>query len=81
VSPRLLYLIFFQIARLLLLLGRSSSAKGIELLLLRHEVAILRRTSSRPWHVSGDVAELDQERFQPRVLGKGAARSAALQGT
>jgi hypothetical protein len=42
-SPRLLYLIFQQMLRLVLLLGRASSSKDVELLVLRHEVAVLRR--------------------------------------
>jgi putative transposase len=47
VSLRLLYLIFQQVLGLVLLLGRTSS-KHIELLVLRHEVAVLRRTNPRP---------------------------------
>jgi putative transposase len=48
VSLRLLYLIFQQVLGLVLLMGRTSSAKDIELLVLRHEVAVLRCTNSRP---------------------------------
>ena len=45
---RLLYLIFLHLLNLLTLLGRSSASKDIELLVLRHEVAVLRRTTRRP---------------------------------
>jgi transposase InsO family protein len=44
----LLYLIFRQVLGLALLMGRTSSAKDVELLVLRHEVAVLRRTNPRP---------------------------------
>ncbi|MGH4009129.1 MAG: integrase core domain-containing protein [Pseudonocardiaceae bacterium] len=45
---RLLYLGFLQLLNLLLLLGRSSASKDIELLVLRHEVAVLRRANPKP---------------------------------
>jgi putative transposase len=48
VSLRLLYLLFLQVGRLVVLLGRPSSTKDIELLVLRQEVAVLRRTNPRP---------------------------------
>jgi putative transposase len=44
----LLYLIFKQVLGLVLLMGRSASTKDVELLVLRHEVAVLRRTKPRP---------------------------------
>jgi hypothetical protein len=37
----LLYLVFLRLLNLLLLLGRSSASKDVELLVLRHEVAML----------------------------------------
>jgi putative transposase len=48
VALRLLYLVFVQLGCWLVLLGRSSAAKDVELLVLRHEVAVLRRTHDRP---------------------------------
>ena len=48
VSLRLLYLIFSQVLGLVLLMGRTSATKDVELLVLRHEVAVLRRTNPRP---------------------------------
>ena len=48
VSLRLLYLIFDRLLNWLTLLGRTSTSKDVELLVLRHEVAVLRRTNTRP---------------------------------
>jgi putative transposase len=48
VSLRLLYLVFCQLVNLLLLFARSSASKDVELLVLRHEVAVLRRANPKP---------------------------------
>ena len=45
---RLLYLILDRLLSWLMLLGRATSSKDIELLVLRHEVAVLRRTNPKP---------------------------------
>lgn len=45
---RLLYLLLCQVLRWPVLQARSSAAKDAELLVLRHEVAVLRRHAARP---------------------------------
>jgi putative transposase len=47
-AVRLLYLIFRQLVAWLGLLVRSSRSKNVEILVLRHEVAVLRRQVRRP---------------------------------
>jgi hypothetical protein len=43
-----LYLIFIRLLGWLVLLGRSSRSKDIEILILRHQLAVLRRQVARP---------------------------------
>ena len=45
---RLAYLILVRVLSWLALLARSDTAKDAEILTLRHEVAVLRRTNPRP---------------------------------
>ena len=68
-SLRLLYLFMIQVFGWLVLLGRSEASKDAEIMILRHEVALLRRQASRPkpdWADRAVLAAL--ARLLPTVL-------------
>jgi transposase InsO family protein len=66
---RLIYLVFCRIAGWLALLARTSAAKDVEILVLRHENAVLRRQNPKPrldWANRAVLAALI--RLLPRAL-------------
>jgi hypothetical protein len=48
VLPRLAYLTLCRSIQLLVLLARGDAAKELEILVLRHQLAVLRRQTPRP---------------------------------
>ena len=47
-TASLVYLLLRQVLQMLTQLARDDGAKDVELLVLRHEVAVLRRTNPKP---------------------------------
>jgi hypothetical protein len=58
VSVRLLYLTLIGVFGWMVLLGRSEAVKDVEIMVLRHEVAVLRRQVVRPKQDRADRAVL-----------------------
>ena len=63
---------FTRVLSWLALLAHSDTAKDVEILMLRHEVAVLRRTNSRrmTWLDRAVLSELPPERRTPPVWGQ-----------
>ena len=66
---RLLYLIAIKVFGWLGLLARSSAAKDVEIVVLRHEVAVLRRQIRRPWPAAAPLATATSDRYPGHPVG------------
>jgi hypothetical protein len=77
VLPSVLFLALGRVFELLVLLGRSRERKEVEILVLRHELSVLRRQVARPRYQARDRALLA---VFSRVLHALAGRVRSLLG-
>ena len=81
-SLRLLYLVFVRLCGWLILLGRSSASKDAELLVLRHEVAVVAGRSDPLFSDNAVTLIHDAARGLPRAVNNLATQAlvAAMAG-
>ena len=78
-SLRLLYMVMIRVFGWLVLLGRSKASKDAEIMVLRHEVAVLRRQVTRPkpdWADRAILAALARHAARPYCAPTGSSRRA-----
>ena len=81
VSLRLLYLVFLRLLNLLLLLGRALASQDlVELLVLCHEVAVLRKANPTPCSAWADRAVFAAlvRRLPPMLRGQRLVRHSCI---
>lgn len=67
---RLLYVLMVRAFGWLVLLARDDAAKDVEILVLRHEVAVLRRQTARPKPDWADRRLVQKKWTYPNALGR-----------
>src|SRR5438093_625266 len=72
-SASLVHLLLRQVLRMLTQLARDAGAKDVELLALRHQVAVLRRQVHRPALESADRVVLAAGSAQPHAARRESA--------